>query len=152
MPAVLPLPILKVNRLSNLLLQSFLFCFAEIFARWNMQEKEMPAAQSLPFLKWNRLANPLLQSFLFCCAEIFARWNMHEKEMPASQSLPFLLQQSDSQIRSSRALVFASQKHLIVATCTKRKCLLRSRSLFFCLFHYIMNLQHQRACFLLQNS
>ena len=75
---------------ANPLLQSFLFCCAEIFARWNMQEKEMSAAQPLPFLKWNRLANPLLQSFLFCCTEIFARWNMQEKEMPASQSLPFL--------------------------------------------------------------
>ena len=36
------------------------------------------------------------------------------------------------QIRSCRAFFSAAQNYLLVETCMKRKCLLRSRSLFFC--------------------
>ena len=36
------------------------------------------------------------------------------------------------QIRSCRAFFSTAQKHLLVETCKKRKCLLRNRSLFFC--------------------
>ena len=44
---------------------------------------------------------------------------------------------TDSQIRSFRASFSAPQKYLLVEACPKRKCLLRSRSLFLGMLHYI---------------
>ena len=94
----------------------------------------MPA----PFSWLTRLANPLFQSFLFCSAEASSLFLANQTRKSALSELPLLLRRSqlpflgqpDSQIRSFRASSSAPQKNLLVETCRKRKCLLRSRSLF----------------------
>ena len=99
----------------------------------------MPASQSLPFLGLSiQTRKSALSELLFllrrniCSLKHARKGNACFAVAPFSWALD-----TDSQIRSFRASFSASQKYLLVEACPKRKCLLRSRSLFLGMLHYI---------------
>ena len=82
-----------------------------------MPEKEMPAKQSLPFLLGSNQTHKFAPAeLLILLRRIICSLIRPEKQMPALPSLAFLLGvlchefTSDSQIRSYRALLSATQK------------------------------------------
>ena len=94
---------------------------------------------SLAFLLGlDRLTNALLQSF-FSASQNDLFVNSPGKANAGFAVACFCFGSStDSQIRSYRAFLSASQKYLLVKTCLKRKCLQNSRFLFLGMFYYII--------------